>query len=341
MELTAELEQGLVKAGGAARGPLHLGSVQLRNGASWGNLKRYELVAEESPMPVAQTCGGRALSYELRGSGELLVCHPGGPGFSAAYLEDLGGLDRWRTLVLLNPRGTGGSDPARSPGEYALADYVEDVEQLRRHLGAERIDLLGHSHGSLGSVLYAASRPGHVGRLVLAGTAARFDEQQLTAVHEAMLERASEPWFEDARAAMEDETAGRFDDDAELGRLVAREMPFYFARYGDRERAFVARMLEEPVHAAALRQFNVHEFQTLDLRPALADVTAQTLVVAGQEDFITGPAACREVADGIRSARLEVIDGVGHLHWVEAPEAFSASVADFLASGPGGHNGPR
>lgn len=292
-------------------------------------------------MPVAQTCGGRALSYELRGSGELLVCHPGGPGFSAAYLENLGGLDRWRTLVLLNPRGTGGSDPARSPGEYALADYVEDVEQLRRHLGAERIDLLGHSHGSLVSVLYAASRPSHVGRLVLAGTATRFDEQQLTAVHETMLERASEPWFEDARAAMEDETAGRFADDAELGRLVAREMPFYFARYGDRERAFVARMLEEPVHAAALRQFNAHEFQTLDLRPALADVTAQTLVVAGQKDFITGPAACREVADGIRSARLEVIEGVGHLHWVEAPEAFSASVADFLASGPGGHNGSR
>lgn len=287
-------------------------------------------------MPVVQTSDGRALSYELRGSGEPLVCHPGGPGFSAAYLENLGGLDRWRALVLLNPRGTGASDPARSPGEYALADYVKDVDELRRHLGAERIDLLGHSHGSLVSLQYAASRPGHVGRLVLVGTAARFDEQQLKAVHEAMQERTNEPWFEDARAAMEDEIAGRFADDAELGRLVAREMPFYFAHYGEREQAFVARMLEEPVHAAALRQFNAHEFQTLDLRPALANVTAQTLVVAGQKDFITGPAACREVADGIPGARLEVIDGVGHLQWVEAADAFSTSVGAFLASGPGG-----
>jgi len=43
------------------------------------------------------------------GSGPMLVCHPGGPGFSAAELADLGGLGATRELVLVDPRGTGAS----------------------------------------------------------------------------------------------------------------------------------------------------------------------------------------------------------------------------------------
>jgi len=106
-----------------------------------------------------------------------------------------------------------------------------------------------------------------------------------------------------------------------LGRLVARELPFYFAHYGEVEREFVRLALEQPVHAAALRYFNAHEFLTFDLRPVLPDVTAPTLVVAGEKDFILGPPACREVADGIADARLEVLNDVGHLPWSRAPRS--------------------
>jgi pimeloyl-ACP methyl ester carboxylesterase len=93
---------------------------------------------------------------------------------------------------------------------------------------------------------------------------------------------------------------------------------------------FVRLALEQPVHSAALGYFNAHEFLTFDLRPALARVTAPTLVVAGQEDFILGPPACREVAEGITSARLEVLQDVGHIPWVESPEKFAATVRTFL-----------
>lgn len=65
---------------------------------------------------------GRVLAYRSIGSGPPLVCHPGGPGFSAAYLGALA-LDRDFTLILLDPRGTGGSDPAET---YETADYDRD-----------------------------------------------------------------------------------------------------------------------------------------------------------------------------------------------------------------------
>lgn len=281
-------------------------------------------------MPSLRTPDGRSVFYDARGAGEPLVCHPGGPGFSSAYLGGLGGLDHSRAVVALDPRGTGRSDPASSADGYGLDDYVADLGLLQGHLGLGRVDLLGHSHGSLVALLYAARYPDRIRRLVLVAVGARFHEEQVEAMHEAMARRVGEAWFEDASAALEQEQEGRFQDDAELGRLVARELPFYFARYGETERAFVRLALEQPVHAPALRYFNDREFLTFDLRPALASVTAPTLVVAGQEDFILGPDACREVADGIANARLEVIEDVGHLPWVERPREFAGLVMEFL-----------
>jgi proline iminopeptidase len=281
-------------------------------------------------MPSLTTPDGRKLFYDIRGEGEPLLCHPGGPGFSSAYFGDLGGLDRSRKLVVLHPRGTGGSDQPASEAAYALPDYVADLGHVQSHLGADRIDLLGHSHGSLVALLYAAEHPERVGQLVLVAVGAGFHEREIEAMQAAMQRHSGEPWFEDASAALEEEQAGHFRDDAELGRIVARELPFYFAQYGENERAFVKRALEQPVHATALRYFNANEFMTFDIRPALPRVSAPTLVVAGQEDFILGPPACREVAGGIADARLEVLEGVGHMPWVENPEAFAVTVSDFL-----------
>ena len=67
------------------------------------------------------TPDGLTLAYERRGSGPLLVCHPGGPGGSAAEFRDFAGLDDTFELVLLCPRGSLGSDPA---DDYSLASYA-------------------------------------------------------------------------------------------------------------------------------------------------------------------------------------------------------------------------
>ena len=97
-----------------------------------------------------RTADGRTLGYHKMGSGPVLVCHPGGPGFSSLYFGDLAGLWERFTLVLLNPRGTGDSGRPKDPRAYQIEDYVSDVEELRVHLGLERLLLLGHSHGGGG-----------------------------------------------------------------------------------------------------------------------------------------------------------------------------------------------
>src|SRR4051794_34398249 len=148
-------------------------------------------------MESLRTADGRTLSYRREGSGPVLVCHPGGPGFSSRYFGDLAGLGESFTLILLNPRGTEGSDRPADARAYRTADYVADLDELRGHLGLEQMLLLGHSHGGVAAAAYAAAHPGSVERLVLASTLARFADEQNAAMAAGMEAKAGEPWYED------------------------------------------------------------------------------------------------------------------------------------------------
>ena len=185
---------------------------------------------------------------------------------------------------------------------YRIEDYVDDLEELRRHLELETIDLLGWSHGGVVAMSYAAAHPSRVAHLVLVATLARFQAEQEEAMREAMEQRAHEPWYEDAVAALEEEQAGTFGSDEELGELAFREFPLYFASYGVRERAHLER-IREPANGDTLRFFNQEIFPTFDLRPQLARIDAPTLILVGERDFICGPSARTTSQAGSRARR--------------------------------------
>jgi pimeloyl-ACP methyl ester carboxylesterase len=273
---------------------------------------------------------GRRVGYRLMGNGPMLVCHPGGPGFSSLYFADLAGLWERYTLVLLNPRGTADSDRPADKRAYAINDYVDDVEALRHHLGIERLMLLGHSHGGMVAQAYAAAHPARVRKLVLASTVARFAPEQEAAMKAGMEKRSNEPWYPDAVSALEREQEGDFESDEQLGELVFKELPLYFARYGAMEAGYLDTLRTEVPNADTLQLFNREIFNTFDLRPVLARITAPTLVITGAEDFICGPMCAEEITSGIAGARKVIIGDAGHMIFIEQPQAFHMEVADFL-----------
>jgi len=277
-----------------------------------------------------RTADGRTLSYRAEGSGPVLVCHPGGPGFSSRYFGDLAGLGERFTLVLLNPRGSEGSDRPTDTRAYRTEDYVSDLEELRAHLGLERMLLLAHSHGGVVAQAYAAAHPDRVEKLVLASTLARFAGEQQVAMEARMKSKSDEPWHDDALAALDDEQEGRFETDEELAELVMREFPFYFATFGDVERAYLETLRGETLVADALLLFNREIFTTFDLRPELPKITAPTLVITGEDDFITGPVCAADFV-AIPDVRTVLLPGSGHFVFVEARDRFHAEVTGFLS----------
>ena len=257
-----------------------------------------------------------------RGDGPLLVCHPGGPGFDGSELHDLGGLDATRTLLLIDPRGTGASADAET---YLLDDYVADVEELRSDLGEEQIDLLGFSHGGLVAAAYAIAHPGRVRKLVLTVGLAAFTPEMQVEAERVIGSFAGEPWYADATAAIAREEAGDYGGPAEAAAMWNAMAPLYFSRWEERYRPLVEVELMNP---EPLRQFNATPF---DLRADLGRIDAETLVITGRDDFICGPAAAQVLADGIPRSELVIVEDAGHMLHLEQPTAYSAAVESFLA----------
>ena len=278
------------------------------------------------------TTGGRQLAYERIGTGPVLVVHPGGPGFSTTYLGDMAGLGDRHTLVILSPRGTGASDRPADPGAYHLDEYVSDLEALRDHLGLEKMLLLGYSHGGVVAQAYAAAHPSRVSRLVLAVTLPRFGTEQEAATKAGREKRSREAWYPDAIAASEEELGSATDDQVRDNAM--RGMPFYFASFGPAEAAYVDTFRSDPINGDAQRAFG-SELPKLDLRSRLSKITAPTLVIRGEEDFICGPVCAHEISAAIPGAHEVIVADAGHMVVFEQRQAFHDEIAAFLESSRG------
>ncbi|BBX21979.1 3-oxoadipate enol-lactonase [Mycolicibacter terrae] len=70
-----------------------------------------------------------------------------------------------------------------------------------------------------------------------------------------------------------------------------------------------------------------------DVTARLAEITAPVLAIAGSEDVATPPESLRRIASGVEHGRLVILDGVGHLAPLEAPNATAGLILDHLAVG--------
>lgn len=266
-------------------------------------------------MPHFTSYDATTLSYTVTGTGPVLVCLAGGPGADVRDLEGLGGLAGTRTLVMLDARAAGRSETPADRASCAFPAQARDLEELRRHLGAERVDLLGHSAGTLTVQAYAADHPQRVGRIVLitpAGLVAReIDQAEVDAIR---ARRSQEPGAAEALAAgAEPWLYGRWTQEARrhYEADTAYPQPPSWLR-----EAFYVRPASEEQEAAELAR-----------RAALPH---PVLVIAGAEDGVGGVGTARRVASGYPAARLEVLPGCGHWPWIDEPATVRELLTAFL-----------
>src|SRR3546814_17136356 len=69
----------------------------------------------------------------------------------------------------------------------------------------------------------------------------------------------------------------------------------------------------------------------IDSRPRLGEIAVPTLLIWGEKDGITSRAHHEEILDAIAGARLEVIEGAGHVPPVEVPEAVRPLLTQLVA----------
>jgi 3-oxoadipate enol-lactonase len=216
---------------------------------------------------------------------------------------------RYRAVVP-DLRGHGRSEAP--PGPYLMAEHVADVRALLDRLGIERAALVGLSMGGYVTMNFLAAHPERVWAAALVDTRAEGDTE-LTKQNRALqaqdvLANGMGPFIEAAIPRM-------------YAPRTIRERPQLVERY----RRIVERA-RPPAVAAALGGLAARP----DVTDVLRGVTCPVLVVVGSEDILTPPADARHITEAAPNARLEVIEGAGHLANIEAPEEVNRLLLDFL-----------
>jgi proline iminopeptidase len=267
------------------------------------------------------------LHVEVLGTaaGRPLVLVNGGPGFDHAYLHACDvwtGLAAERPVVLYDQRGNGRSTPLASLPSCTLADQIDDLDAVRADLGAETIDLLGHSWGGFLAMAYAARHPERIHRLILVDSGAPRLPDTLYMFDQ---------FYPDV---MEKETGldfavklGDHDADEKQTRIYL-SMLFYTPEARD---AFVGKA--DGFAWSHATNLAVHaDADGFDLGPELKKFGFPVLVVTGRYDANVAPLTAWRIHQAIPGSRFLVFERSGHLPFCEEPAAFVRAVREFLAA---------
>ena len=271
---------------------------------------------------------GKRIFFSTIGDGPQVVVMPGG-----FYVEhEFEPLTDGRTIVLLHQRNRGRSD-VFGEALSGIDREADDIEVLRRELGADRISLIGWSYAGLVTALYALDHPEHVYRLVhlcsLGPRGFDYPDEGRPAIGAARIDP------EGAKRVQELQDEGVADEDPERfcrkWRAVFGVRQFCEPAAMDRQRSDPCVYPNEWPQANAERVgWLTPSIERFDETERLATLEAPMLVVIGLDDPIPLEPA-REMARIVPDARLLELERCGHWPWLERPEVFFGQVDVFLA----------
>ena len=251
---------------------------------------------------------GVVTAYRTSGRGAPLVLLHGGEADHAMFDGLARALNEHFTVIAYDQRDSGAT---RNPQSlYSLADLADDAAALIRGLGYDRAHVMGTSLGGLIAQALAARHPNCIDRLIL-GSTWKINKSPLDVNPDAFR----------ALASFRADTATNAPKIAEfffpLDYLRQRpELIEIFRGNGrdDGQRARRGAILAQPV-AAGLANFD---------RP--------TLLLAGSEDRLIPNAETFAIARDLARAETRVIEQVGHVSSIQAPERVAKAVIAFLNS---------
>ena len=282
-----------------------------------------------------EVINGVRLWYRVAGraTGTPVVFVHGGPGEGSQSFATIAGsfLEPTVRLIYLDQRGSGRSERPWDDA-YSIALLVDDLEQLRRRWGVPKLDLVGHSAGTIIEMEYAAKYPSHVRRMVLAASG-----PDLGAAFDLMCERVrqSDPQaYERAKAALE-RGSRRSCNMWGKGVFAAGGMQA-FVDHNMFPDPKTKKLVKDADDANGLR--NTGELSSALIRQGLLDyrfahpekLTMPVLVIAGSRDLQASLEPQRAFVAKLPNGRLSEWHGAGHFMWAEDPRRFAKEVAIFL-----------
>lgn len=211
-------------------------------------------------------------------------------------------------------RGQRTEERGQKKGNTALLDAI--VDKLSAQF-SEPLAVCGWSLGGQVALRWAQLCPQQINRLALVASTPCF------------VQKPDWPCAMAAETLHEFSTALLQNYQPTLRRFIALQL-----RGSERERELLAdlrqRLFSRGKPDVAALQGGLEILRNTDLRAQLGQVTQATLVIAGERDMLTPPAAATYLAQNLPAARLVKIAGAAHAPFLSHPDSFVKHITDFV-----------
>jgi len=283
-------------------------------------------IESEGFVPVA----GASLYYKVIGEGKPLLVLHGGPGLDHSYfLPQMEVLAKNYKLIFFDQRGCGRSTDKIDSASISMAQFVDDIEALRKYFELDKVNLLGHSFGALLAMRYAIKYPTQVNSLMLVNPSAASSIWRDSSFSSMKMKKDPET-IEKMNLLMktlafENREPGAMSD---FYRLTFRSSFYDPSKVDELSLNFQKNYVET---ARLMNQLQSDStLISYDLHPDLKKLNIHALIIGGEADVIH-PMALEELHSSLKGSQYSFIEGCGHFPFIEQPEQFLKAINKFFS----------
>ena len=254
------------------------------------------------------------LFYETHGTGEPLILISGFASGAWLWFQQIEDLSKHFQIITFDPRGISHSKLNENE-TVTISQISDDVAKLLDKLKIEKASILGTSFGGFVAQDFALRYPEKLNKLILVCTSFGGKNHVLPSNFEVLTAFIS---TENLNSA---ERIRKFMIPAFTKDFVANNFEIV-------EKTCELREQNKVPEAVYLQQLQAAT--TFDSEAKVSNITAETLIVTGDNDQVVPMQNSVNLANLIPNAKLEIVENCGHLFFIEQAEKFNEIVRKFL-----------
>ncbi|MBE1556600.1 alpha/beta fold hydrolase [Sporosarcina limicola] len=281
---------------------------------------------------------GIKLFFDVEGAGfvpegpmmrEKPVCfvlHGGPGGDHTGFKPALSPLSEVMQLVYIDNRGSGKSE--RGPqSTYTMKNNVEDIEELRKYLGLDKIVLLGQSYGGMVALEYAKKYQENLKSLLLVVTAPSSDFTDKA--KEIVKQKGTQEQQEMAQVLWD----GAFKSGDQQEQYYEVMAPLYSYSYKDTVEENLSRENASRRSNRSYEALNegfggfLRDYNAVDFLPS---IHVPTLIIAGRHDWITPVEGSIFMNEKIPNSKLVIFEESSHGVIKDEHNKFIVTVKEYV-----------
>lgn len=257
---------------------------------------------------------GRNIYYDVQGEGLPILILNGIMMSTKSWEPFVESLSEHNMLIRLDFIDQGQSDKLEN-SVYNQEIQVDIVDTLLSHLKLDQINLVGISYGGEVAIQYAAKYPSKVRRLILFNT---------TAYTSPWLAETGKMWNAIGRTRN-----GQAYYQATIPVIYSPSFYDNNLDWMKKREAVLLPLFSNPVFLDAMERLT-NSAEQYDARASLKDITAKTLIVGSDEDYLTPLNNQKLLHKEITNSEFVIIPGAGHASMYEKPLTFISLILGFV-----------